>query len=421
MPDELQVIVDSLAARLDRAVDVEDRRFRVLAYSRHEHDMDAVRVASILQREAPPDVRRYLDSSGIERSTAPVRVSAPPGLAMTERVCVPIRWQERLLGYLWLIDGDGTLSDEDLRVASAAAEAAGVVLYRELSLGQLSRRQERRLLEQLLVGGEGERAEACAQLRERDVLVEPAQVAAVVVRLSAPSQEALPQTVRVALASALERLRRDTMPRHAAWVLRPDHGVLLATLPRGAEPSEPLRALAGRLAAHLDAALAPTPGWRADIGVGDPVDALPDAHASHRQALSAARIAAEQAAGHERIALWSELGAYQLLSAVPAARIARLEDLPPGLVALLESPGGHGLAATLEAYLDNGGDIKATATELHLHRSSHYYRLHKAETLTGTDLRSGRDRLLLHVALKLARLGGHYPQPGAAQELREAS
>jgi PucR C-terminal helix-turn-helix domain/GGDEF-like domain len=420
VPDELQVIVDSLAARLQRAVDVEDRRFRVLAYSRHEHEMDAVRVASILQREAPPDVRRYLDSTELARTTSPLRVRAPAGLAMTERVCIPIHWQERPLGYLWLIDGDGTLTDEDLVIASAAAEAAGVVLYREQSLGQLSRRQERRLLEQLLGADGHQRAEACARLREREVLVEPAHVAAIAVRLSDPAGAALPQAIRVALASALERLRRDTMPRHAAWVLQPDHGVLLATLPRGADPAEPLRALAVRLAAHVESMLAAAPGWQAHIGVGDPVDALADAHASHAQALAAARVAFEVGQEDDRIALWRELGAYQLLSAVPAARIACLEDLPPGLVALLRAPGGHGLAATLEAYLDNGGDIKTTATELHLHRSSLYYRLHKAETLTGTDLHSGMDRLLLHLALKLARLAGHYPEP-AAHGLREAS
>ncbi|HZC41282.1 MAG TPA: helix-turn-helix domain-containing protein, partial [Streptosporangiaceae bacterium] len=46
---------------------------------------------------------------------------------------------------------------------------------------------------------------------------------------------------------------------------------------------------------------------------------------------------------------------------------------------------------------------------LHLHRATLYYRLGKAERLTGADLRDGQDRLALHLGLKLARLTGRYP------------
>jgi DNA-binding PucR family transcriptional regulator len=41
-----------------------------------------------------------------------------------------------------------------------------------------------------------------------------------------------------------------------------------------------------------------------------------------------------------------------------------------------------------------------------VHRQTLYYRLGKAERLTGCDLADGRERLLLHLALKAARLTG---------------
>ena len=59
---------------------------------------------------------------------------------------------------------------------------------------------------------------------------------------------------------------------------------------------------------------------------------------------------------------------------------------------------------TLETYLDHAGDVKSTAAELWLHRTSLYYRLRRIEEVAGVDLNRGEDRLLCHVALRLARL-----------------
>jgi sugar diacid utilization regulator len=100
------------------------------------------------------------------------------------------------------------------------------------------------------------------------------------------------------------------------------------------------------------------------------------------------------------VARWDELRAYRLLTALgPTA----YDDLPQGLHKLLE--GGHEqLVLTLETYLDHAGDVKSTAAELWLHRTSLYYRLRRIEEVAGVDLNRGEDRLLCHVALRLSRL-----------------
>ena len=77
--------------------------------------------------------------------------------------------------------------------------------------------------------------------------------------------------------------------------------------------------------------------------------------------------------------------------------------MPDGLRKLLD--GGHEqLVLTLETYLDHAGDVKSTAAELWLHRTSLYYRLRRIEEVAGVDLNRGEDRLLCHVALRLSRL-----------------
>jgi DNA-binding PucR family transcriptional regulator len=38
-----------------------------------------------------------------------------------------------------------------------------------------------------------------------------------------------------------------------------------------------------------------------------------------------------------------------------------------------------------------------------------YYRLKKAQRISGINLRDGRDRLAIHLAFKIARSSGRYP------------
>ncbi|MYZ11603.1 PucR family transcriptional regulator, partial [Streptomyces sp. SID2999] len=75
------------------------------------------------------------------------------------------------------------------------------------------------------------------------------------------------------------------------------------------------------------------------------------------------------------------------------------------VAAPLLSPAHQELARTAEVYLDCAGQAGRAAAELGIHRQTLYYRLGRVERLTGLDLDDGEDRLLLHMALKRARLG----------------
>ncbi|MGX2994329.1 PucR family transcriptional regulator [Streptomyces sp. JNUCC 64] len=124
---------------------------------------------------------------------------------------------------------------------------------------------------------------------------------------------------------------------------------------------------------------------------------LPDAW---REAAAAAR-AARAEPRFAPVAQWSGIGPYRLLTALP----------PPGdgaprdpVVRELLAPAHRELARTAEVYLDRAGQAARTAAELGVHRQTLYYRLSRIEQLTGLDLDDGEDRLLLHMALKAARL-----------------
>ena len=60
------------------------------------------------------------------------------------------------------------------------------------------------------------------------------------------------------------------------------------------------------------------------------------------------------------------------------------------------------LLMTAWAVLELGGDVARSAAELHIHRTTLYYRLDRIAEVTGVDLRTGADRLDLQLALRLA-------------------
>ncbi|CAL9580755.1 hypothetical protein SUDANB108_05055 [Streptomyces sp. enrichment culture] len=132
-------------------------------------------------------------------------------------------------------------------------------------------------------------------------------------------------------------------------------------------------------------------------GVATARSGLAGLGAAWREASAAARAAlAEPRLGP--VAEWAAIGPFRLLTALPP-EVAR-----DAAVRSLLTPVHRELARTAEVYLDRAGQAARAAAELGIHRQTLYYRLSRIEKLTGLDLDDGEDRLLLHMALKGARL-----------------
>jgi hypothetical protein len=159
----------------------------------------------------------------------------------------------------------------------------------------------------------------------------------------------------------------------------------------------PARSAAVRVLAALGGEPLPAEEGGPVAGLSDPRGELAELPDAWREAVAAARAArAEPSLGP--VAKWSGLGPYRLLTALPAG------TPPDPAVAPLLAEAHRELARTAEAFLDHAGQAGRTATALAIHRQTLYYRLSRIEQLTGLDLADGEARLLLHMALKAARL-----------------
>lgn len=403
MQGELQRIVDALAARAGTPALLEDPGQRVLAYSEHTGPMDAVRRESILRRHTTPEVIAWFRSAGIMEARAPFRTPACPELDLLPRVCVPVRHDDLLLGFVWFIDADGTVTDTGIGDPGLIRELS-LALYRQTLLGELASHRASEATRMLLDDHPDTRAHAVRLLLDEGVVADggpTVALAAVLATARSPDDE-----TRLALEQALAGTRRWLGTREALHLVRHDHGVLLI---RGGTAGRPSPEVAAK---HLDDGLRnATRGLRgverAVVGIGQARSHLVDAVDSYREALQAARVGVQMPSlGH--VVSWSGLGIYRVL-----ARIDRDQLDPagvhPGIDRLLRDPANQVLLETLERYLDLAGNAHATAEQLRLHRTTLYYRLRRVEELAGTDLRDGNERLCLHLALKLARLTGRYP------------
>jgi hypothetical protein len=411
MASDLQRIVDGLAVRLDRPALIEDRRQRVVAYSDHGGPMDDVRRLSILRRHTTTEVMAWFRDVGVHQAREPMRTPGNPALGLLPRVCVPIWHRDLLLGYLWFIDDDQSMTDAAVALAAEAATDLALSLYRENLVGELATQRETEAVRTLLSEEPHAREQAARSLVEDGVLVDGVQIVVLVGRVVLEPSCLPDDDLRLAVEQALVNTHRWVGPREAVHLVRYDHGALVLSSSAGAS-----RTATADVAENFHLALlAATRGVRGlvdvVVGVGQERERLHQARDSYDEALQAARVALHLPT-LGRVANWSQLGIYRVLSQLPVPSLGG-GGVHPGLDRLLHDPAHVPLVETLEAYLDLAGNAHATAERLRLHRTSLYYRLQRLEHLACTDLKDGNERLCLHLAIKLARLGGRYPPAGA--------
>ncbi|MFD4762736.1 PucR family transcriptional regulator [Streptomyces sp. NPDC058439] len=410
MYPKLQDLVDSLATKLSRPATLEDRRQRLVVYSRHSELPDAVRHASILQRCVSAEVLAWLRRFELAKARQPVRIPQNVSLGMLPRVCIPIRHHDLLLGYLWLIDADESMSSEQIALAVFAAQDFALALYREVLAGELTSDRETEAIRNLLLCGSDVQAYAARTLIDGGHFDPYLGVVVLVAKpVLTPGAEPDDQ-VRLALEHALANTRHGLPARHALHLVSYSDGLLLFGTEREVD-----ELTVNRCVSHLDHALQTALSGLEQvsssvIGVGQPRSELAQASGSYLEAGQAARIAAFMP-DVSRIARWSQLGIYRVLAQLFSQDLGELV-LHPGLERLFTDPEALPLLQTLETYLDLSGNALATSERLKLHRTSLYSRIQRFERLAGANLKDGNERLCLHLGLKLARFTGRYRPAG---------
>jgi len=377
---DLQRELDELAAALGRSVSLDSPDGRLLGYSAQGADVDPVRVEAILARRVPEEVQAHQRTHGIDTATAAVRVPANAELGMASRTCVPVLSGRTRLAYIWILDESAPLQAADLRLARDSANRLRKLLHSPV--GEPVRTRIDELMTQL-AGGTA-RQDLLERLARADPRVELAPMRiAVIIPVRTAGAERSPHTDKDAdlLASARRAVPTIGVSPHPSGVL-----VLLAD---PAANAAPCRALYEQL----------QPLGEVVIGCCDCFTSEgPHVNRDVARAVATAQCAVVDPALPPTLE-WGQLGIYRRLLATSNPTRWNARTPVDG-----EAPSIAMLRRTLEAYLDNGGDIPRTVAELHIHRTTLYYRLERLTAVHAIDLDDGLVRTDLHLALKMQRL-----------------
>ncbi|WCH94463.1 helix-turn-helix domain-containing protein [Streptomyces moderatus] len=393
---DYQELVDEISELLGAPATLENRDFELIAFGAYDSEdeldasaLDPVRARSILTRRSTSAVRTWFEGFGITRATGPVRIPRTPEAGVYRgRICLPVRHRGVVRGYVWLLDDDPGPTDQQLTAAMEVAARIGALLADEAQHGaDLSRELRAALTAER--GWQGDMA--IAELR---TALGPRADGVHTVVCVAPWPSADPDD-----APSVRTVPHATALCTVPWGTSGQSLAVLVRL-RSPEVRTAAQAAASRLLKEAPAAGPESPkkgGTQVAAGLGEPRTGLAELGTLWQEASAAARAAlAEPRLGP--VAEWSLIGPYRLLTSLSP------QTVQDPVIAPLLSPAQQELARTAKVYLDCAGQAGRTAAELGIHRQTLYYRLSRVEQLTGLDLDDGEDRLLLHMALKGARL-----------------
>ena len=396
--DELQRVAQALADRIGRAVAIDDPTMTLICHTAHDEHIDRHRIASVMKMRAPDEVVAHAFSHGVATADGPVHVPGLPEIELLPRVCIPVRCQGLLFGYLWLIEPEDGLPASELQAAVEAASDAGQVLYRERLVDDLRDSRERELLRDLISVDPDVSSAAAELLADEEMLPATCALAVLVVQVSSTERE----DVRTTLQAVMRRAGRRAAPLVSLSLARAGGRGLLLLAGRRAPSAAELRAVAEQVRDELAKQLGDHTQVR--VGIGPLVDGALGAALSAKRAREALDVT-EKVTGFGSVTAWDELGVYRLLVQLPLNELPE-DAVPDGLRTLVAQDTEGTLVETLETWLDEGCDSRHTVARLQVHRTSLYYRLGRIEEITGMSLNSGSVRLDLHLGLKLARLQG---------------
>ena len=199
--EHLQHLAERLARELHRSVIIDDAALRPLAVSPQTGRLDRSRVEAVLQRSTSARLRRRLNEHGVFAAREPVSIPGDPGQAILPRLCLPLRAEDQLLGFLWLIDEPTLTAGQTAQARAVAAQAAHLLAQRAIRAdGQFAVLSD--LADGLLDDREQVRQEAAAMIAGQEALAGPPPWAVAVIRLADPPPGPEPASGRSRAAAA---------------------------------------------------------------------------------------------------------------------------------------------------------------------------------------------------------------------------
>ncbi|MBF6205554.1 helix-turn-helix domain-containing protein [Streptomyces gardneri] len=391
-------LAQMIARNAGGMVSIEDPQSHVLAYSASDETADQLRVRSILNREGPREYLTLLRQWGVfdrlRDTDEVVDVPAHDELNIKRRLVIGIRRPAdadarapRVLGAIWLQQGDRPFEPDAAEILRGAAAIAGRLISRSLDAPTAEA-----LLIRRLFGAGGAAVDAAAVAHALNL--PSSGPAAVIGFVPVAAEQAVTEPVVLGTVLRLHAssFRGDSVTAtigDRVYVLLPGYRSAQAV---AAWTRQLLEQFEAQRSLSLLAAIAcPVP----DLG------RVAEARAEVDRVLDSTVATSSRS----RVTTLAEARTAVLLGEVLDLVGSRAELRDPRLRALFDYDRKHSanLRDSVETYLREHGDVRNAAAALRVHPNTLRYRLRRVEDILGMDLDDPADRLLLEIQLALHR------------------
>ncbi len=380
-PTDLFALADSLAETTGGAVIIEDRRSRVLAYSRRQQNADPARVATIVERQAPEHLRAVFDVRGVYAHLAvsdePLFIAPDADHGLVGRMVVAVRAGRELIGSVW-VECRKPLSGAALSALADGARTVALHLLRSRASADLERQVESELVIRLLEGT----ADAATAASRLGLAHNPLRVIAVQAFIGDERDAVLLQAFeRATTGFGWSRPGRSALAGNTVYTLMPG------------EEAETAR----RWVSGLRAALPDGVTLMAGISGAADVTDLPTARHEADECLALHEVSSAGAAPVVYDESWDDILLQRLRT---AARSGRPPDRGP-VAELRRHDRAHDTEylATLRAWLEAQGDSAEAGQKLGVHENTVRYRLRKMADIANLQLDDAKKRLAMMIEL----------------------
>lgn len=143
-------ITEVISAYLKKPVVIEDDQFSLLAYSSfYIEQFDEANKQTIFSKRWTISILEMFMDRGIvdqlKSDPKPFRVEQIKEIGLNQRVVVSAKYKDHILGYIWIQETDGTLTDIELDFIHKVSHHVGKILYQKKQL-KLKKDQEKNSL-----------------------------------------------------------------------------------------------------------------------------------------------------------------------------------------------------------------------------------------------------------------------------------
>ncbi|MBW4084756.1 CdaR family transcriptional regulator [Paenibacillus sp. S150] len=388
--DSMESLADTISESLQSQVTIEDSNHHVIGYSSHQFESDPARISTIIGKRVPNTVIIGLRKKGVmhqlENTAHPVRIPAVMEVGLGPRLAMCIRHQQEILGYIWVVDRGNLAEGHAERIVEKAAGIAGRYLLKQRGWKTKQEKTHEDFFWKLLTS-HYETEPRIRQEAEGASILLPESYYIGVLESGKTIDDRFVQRFRQLMeANASQRLLFLTAEHNRL--------IILFSFLFPVEGTPLLSSFVHKLLQELGK----SEGCKLQAGCSPGYQEYTSAAAAYREALTILEIKKLLPYHARHLLLYEEIGFWAYIPAImeqKRSRTRRSSLLSP----LKEHDREHksDFLKTIVVYLTLNGNLKESASFLHIHTNTLMYRLNRIAEITGKSLKETDYRTSLYL------------------------